>query len=99
MCDATLVRAVSSILYGADPISLIPDVGREEVGEYDAEAAAIVGLLPACHTKDDLQERIWVVFRNYFSVDAAGSESDYAEIAERIWSTWHQYRKEAGEVR
>lgn len=59
--------------------------------EYDPEIDAIVKLLPQCDTAVKIKRTLWVIFKDKFGADIAGSENVYTGLSEAMfeWKKKH----------
>lgn len=83
-----LFRALSSILFEADPMGI--HLG-DNIGEYDAEVGTILPRLQGATSEGDAQQFIYEEFCAWFGDEEVGAIENYAIIAGKVWEAWDHY--------
>ena len=82
-----LFQAVSAALFRHDPMSIN---FKTNTDEYEPEVGTILPRLQACQSADDVRKVVYEEFVRWFSVEDAGREEPYGQIAEEIWDMWRK---------
>jgi hypothetical protein len=83
-----LFENVSVILFKAD-LQGINFVTNTD--EYEPEVGTILPRLNEANTAIDVQQIVHEEFCKWFSLESAGSASNYEDVAEKIWAEWHMF--------
>jgi hypothetical protein len=82
-----LFQAISAALFRHDPISIN---FKTNADEYEPEVGTILPRLQSCHSADAVRRVVHEEFVRWFSVEDAGHEERYDQIAEEIWDLWRK---------
>jgi hypothetical protein len=86
----SLYSHVSRLLRDADPIGLIAMGAPDD--EYEPEVSTILPRLREANAIVDVQRIVHEEFVRWFSADIAGPIKGYADVSERIWRQWLDFR-------
>ena len=86
-----LFQEVNRLIFEADPIGI--NFGHN-TDEYEPEVGTIIPRLKSCESPSDVRKVIHEEFVRWFDADMAGSESNYEELAERVWDVWQRHESQ-----
>jgi hypothetical protein len=84
-----LFDAVSEILFRHDPIGINFESNTDK---YDPEAGTILPRLKECQDVFEVRKVVFQEFIRWFDEDNVGSEEQYEEISQEIWSHWQKFK-------
>ena len=86
-----LFQEINRLIFEADPIGI--NFGHN-TDEYEPEVGTIIPRLKSCESPSDVRKVIHEEFVRWFDAEMAGSESNYEELAERVWEIWQKHESE-----
>ena len=85
MKHAALASKLREVLLRENPMGIYFD-DVKNTDEYDSEIEAIIQRFSTCTNQAQVQRMIWNVFKEFFGEQGAGPKSQYAKLAEIVWS-------------
>lgn len=86
-----LFFAIAALLFEFDPIGVNFEDNNDE---YEPEVGTILPRLPSANSAQDVEKIVYEEFCKWFGVDEVGPQSQYGEIAEKIWETWCEFSQQ-----
>jgi hypothetical protein len=85
---------VAAILYQHDPVTLRGAGAPRD--EYEPEVGTILPRLTEARSVDDAHRIIHEEFVRWFDGALAGPATDYAQIADDVWTAWKRHVSQQG---